>query len=242
MLKKMIFCFLFCSHLSIFSDDIALSRIIDLSKLTPSYNAYDDLDQEAYLLGFYAFNTAPDLASVFMYFKKKYNIDVGIETGTFYGSTTACLSLIFDQVHTIEISNYQYNAAKRRLQNLQNVECHLGSSEHVLQQILPTLIDNRIIFYLDAHWNAYWPLLDELETISKTHKDNCIIVIDDFKVPGRNDIAYDALGSDECSYEYIKEKLSKVYSGYTYHYLIPKNSFCRAKFIAIPNKWQNNNS
>jgi hypothetical protein len=32
--------------------------------------------------------------------------------------------------------------------------------------------------------------------------------------------------------------LKKVFSDYTVHYLIPKHLSSRAKFIAIPKKWQ----
>ena len=113
--------------------------------------------------------------------------------------------------------------AQQRLTSLSNISFHLGSSEKVLAQILPTLKDKFVLFYLDAHWNEYWPLLDELDAISKTHHHKCIVVVDDVKVPGRSDIPFDAYKGHECSFEYVKDKIEKLYDGYTMHYLIPSN-------------------
>jgi hypothetical protein len=183
------------------------------------------------------FNGAPEIGDFIQTLKNEYQIDVAIETGTYFGNTTRFLSSCFDEVHTIEISNEFYQKSAESLQDCKNVHCHLGSSEKVLHEKLPELKNKRILFYLDAHWNEFWPLLDELQEISQTHRDQCIIVIDDFKVPGRHDIFFDHYQSDECSYRYIKEKLDQIYSSYDYYYVIPKNLAARAKFVAIPKKW-----
>lgn len=190
---------------------------------------------DAWRYGYFAFNSAPEITPVFADLKHKYNISTAIETGTYYGSTTALFCSLFDEVHTIDsYEPYWHYSSARLAAEFQNVCCHLGSSEKVFSYLLPTFKDKFLLFYLDAHWESFWPLLDELEEISKTHKDNCIVVIDDFKVPNRPDIPYDSYGRHECSYEYIKEKLDKIYTNYTYYYLIPKSPNSRAKFIAIP--------
>ena len=124
--------------------------------------------------------------------------------------------------------------SKKKLKEFSNVECHLGSSQKVLSELLPFMKQERLLFYLDTHWGAHWPLLEELEEISKTHKDNCVIVIDDFKVPDRPDIPYDKYGSHECSLEYIKEKLAKLFSSYRVEFVIPKSVDSRAKVVLIP--------
>lgn len=189
------------------------------------------------LSGVYAFNKAPEIGVFLAYLKRLYQIDITFETGTYTGNTTAFLAICFEQVHTVEIDSEKYQKSKELLKFYPNVQCHLGSSEEILNEILPGLKDQPILFYLDAHWNEYWPLLDELRAISKTHRDNCIIVIDDFKVPHRNDIPYDHYGSHECSYEYIQSALNEVFTDYASYYLIPKNVFSAAKFIAIPKNW-----
>src|SRR5580693_5258798 len=124
--------------------------------------------------------------------QKRYNLNGAVETGTFFGATTIFFSLFFDEVYTIEGKEKFYNDSRERLKNHPNIRCCLGSSEQVLKNILPSLEDKRLLFYLDAHSYYleaeqggfhYWPLLEELEEISKTHKDNCIIVVDDCMVP-----------------------------------------------------------
>ena len=216
---------LVCSLL-IYAIPTKFSRNIDLGKLdTKEYTARSE------------FNSAPEIGTFIESLGRDYGIDVAIETGTCQGGTTRFLSSCFKDVHTVEISNEFFQNAKSQLKDCPNVQCHLGSSDQILHDILPALKEKRAIFYLDAHWNQYWPLLDELEEIGKTHKDNCIIVIDDFKVPGRKDIGYDRYDPHECCYRYIKQKLDHVFSSYDYYYVIPKNIASRAKFVAIPKQW-----
>ncbi len=120
-----------------------------------------------------------------------------------------------------------------------NIHCHFGSSPTFLRDILPSLSDQRVLFYLDAHWYTDWPLLNELKEIAKTHRDHCIIVIDDFKVPGRKDIPYDwHNGNEEYAYEYVKKSIDQVFSGYSVHYLVPRDVNSRGKFVAIPTNFR----
>jgi hypothetical protein len=186
------------------------------------------------------FNCALEMSTFFMYIKDEFQIETVIETGTFKGNTTAFLGSLFNTVHTIEIAPDFYTESLAFLQQYPNVCCHFGSSPVVLQQILPSLSNQRVLFYLDAHWLADWPLLDELKQISKTHRNNCIIVIDDFKVPGRSDVPYDTHGNNEYSFEYVKKSIDRIFTGYTIHYLIPRDVNSRAKFVAMPKKWSQN--
>ncbi len=201
------------------------------------------LNMEAWRLGFYAFNYAPELIPLFADLKKNFNIQCAVETGTFRGGTTVAFSLLFDEVYTIEINEDTYVDSKKRLDEFSNTQCLFGSSEKVISELLPSLQDKRTLFYLDAHWNAHWPLLLELEEIGKTHKDNCIVVIDDFKVPGRWDIGYDYYATsdkiNECSFEYIHSTLKNVFSAYSVYYIIPKNKVSRAKVVIVPQAWLN---
>jgi hypothetical protein len=183
------------------------------------------------------FNCASELSTFFAYVRDEYNIRTVVETGTFKGNTTAFFGSCFDTVHTIEIAPIFYEESSAYLKSFANVHCHFGSSPDVLNEILPSMSNEPVLFYLDAHWYEDWPLLNELAEISKTHKDNCIIVIDDFKVPGRKDIPYDTHGVNgiyEYSFEYVKNHLQEIFSEYTIHYLIPKHVQARAKFVAIP--------
>jgi len=217
-------CFFFVP-LSLSANEVEFPKYINLKKLP------HDLKKEC---GLSAFNSAPEIAIFITYLKNLYQMDVAVETGTFKGNTSAFLSFIFDEVHTIEISEKNFLEAEAFLEKHPNIHCHLGGSETVLQELLPTLEDKRVLFYLDAHWNEFWPLLDEIRAIGKTHRDHCIIVIDDFKVPGRKDIPYDAYKGHACSYLYIKKALDEVFSDYSYHYILPRDIDSHAKFVVIP--------
>lgn len=241
MLKKIITSTVLFGFASLFSStsELEIPQYVDFPTMKGINSTPKDKSIDLWNLGFSAFNNAPEIGAFVAYLKRNFSIDVAIETGTCSGSSTVFFSLLFNEVHTMEIVEEFYKGACTNLRFCNNVICHLGSSEKILAELLPSLKGKPILFYLDAHWQ-YWPLLDELEEISKTHRDNCIIIVDDFKVPGRKDIPYDSYNNHECSYEYIKDQLDKVYSEYTYHYVIPKNKHSRAKFVAIPKKWSKN--
>lgn len=180
---------------------------------------------------------------------KHLDIDIAVETGTSYGSTSLVLSDIVKQVYTVELKEDVYKETKEKLSRCKNINFYLGSSEKMLETIFHDIKkykDNSIInkilsivkdenekkeikqlipvdhifFYLDAHWYDYWPILDELEIISKHYKDRAIIVIDDFKVPNRDfGFTIDYNTGNVLDFKYIQDKIEKVYpNGYTYWY------------------------
>jgi hypothetical protein len=214
------------------------ASVVDYGTFQGSLRTYGHLEMDAWKLGYNAFNFASELTLFFAKLKRDHNITVAVETGTDTGGTTVALALLFDQVHTVEILEQTFASSQSHLKQFSNVKCHLGSSEAVLHRLLPTLKNQRTLFYLDAHWQQHWPLLHELEEISRTHRDNCIVVIDDFKVPDRPEIGYDYTAPHECSYEYVKAHLDKVFSAYTCVYLIPRSTESRAKFVVIPKAWR----
>lgn len=63
-----------------------------------------------------------------------------------------------------------------------------GSSEVVLDDVLNGGlgfdVSKSLVFYLDAHWDNYWPLKDELSVIKKYNLSDSKIIIHDFYVPG----------------------------------------------------------
>jgi hypothetical protein len=157
-----------------------------------------------------------------------------IETGTSGGATSKYLAAYYPnlKVYTSEIHEQTFLNAKTNFSTtilpddnyytlkinepVKNIVPLLGSSDKVLKLLLPTL-SGTSLFYLDAHWNDYWPLHDELIIISQYFKNNCIIVIDDFKVPNRP-FGYDSYKSEACSFEYIKPIMDKYFDKYIYYY------------------------
>ncbi len=195
------------------------------------------LADRAYELGYTAFNDSPEIGTFLTLLQKEYHLDTAVETGIFLGATTLYLSQHFDQVYAVEAFEQYHNAAKERLKSQPNIQFLLGRSEEVLKNLLPSLQDKRVLFYLDAHGYQSWPILDELEHISQTHHNNCIVVIDDFGIPG-TDIHGLHMGNAELNLDHIKERLHQLFTSYSIHYLVPKERSRAAKVVIIPKTWE----
>lgn len=104
-----------------------------------------------------------------------------------------------------------------------------GSSEVVLDDVLNGGlgfdVNKNILFYLDAHWEDYWPLLDELKTIKKYNLSDSKIIIHDFYVPGftkevindEGEEIYhwgcDRYGPIQLDFDYVKESIFSINPG-----------------------------
>ena len=127
--------------------------------------------------------------------KKRYNVEVFVETGTFYGDTIQWLKSKFTELHSIEIDKNLYEKADERFKFDKNVIIHHGASTEILKNILPK-INKSTLFWLDAHFpgadagtapydgepneDLRVPLYSEIQEIAKrktNFKD--VIIIDD---------------------------------------------------------------
>lgn len=123
-----------------------------------------------------------------------------IETGTNLGYGAYTWSMFFDEVHTVELSEHQYNKAKDVYGLVNNITFYNDTSDSFLAEILPTRTDQCIIF-LDAHGSGGdttfddrdgrfgSPILRELQMIKEhSTRNDHIILIDDLedcvKLPG----------------------------------------------------------
>lgn len=84
-----------------------------------------------------------------------------------------------------------------------------GSSPTVLKRVLAYPVHGTCCFYLDAHWQDYWPLLDELKEIAAAKIRHCVIIIHDCRVPGK-DFRWDSYGGQDLCYDYVKEALAAI--------------------------------
>lgn len=166
----------------------------------------------------------------------KYNINLIVETGTFLGGTTARLAELVDQVITTEIVKENYDKScefikskglsnKVTLVNLDSVEFLKGSQ-----------FKNDTLFFLDAHWWDACPLIDELICISN-QQIRPVIVIHDWKVPGRPDLGYDSYKGQDFTFEWIRESVESIYGvdGYSYHYNDKAEGAKRGVIYIYPN-------
>jgi hypothetical protein len=76
-----------------------------------------------------------------------------LETGTFYGDTTAVLAKRSPSVVTLEPMFELYEAASARLKHLSNVEVINASSETAFASTV-TRLGDRVNFWLDGHYSS----------------------------------------------------------------------------------------
>lgn len=144
---------------------------------------------------------------------KEYGIKTIIETGTYKGDTTLVLADMVENVITVELSDTYFNENKERFSGIKNIHAVEGNSVDLLKSINPT---NALVF-LDAHWNDYCPLLDELKAISNwTEKP--VIVIHDFKVPDHPELGFDSYNGQDYDFGFIAVELLSIYGFNFSHY------------------------
>jgi len=106
-----------------------------------------------------------------------------VETGTFEGDGARTLSRLFPQVVSVELSDTNFERARRTLRRFRNIELILGDS----RQALPTLPspDVPTLYFLDGHWSegpagqdAQCPVMDELAALRGGHPNDCVIIDD----------------------------------------------------------------
>jgi len=179
-----------------------------------------------------AFNGQISKQQIFQRIISEYKLAAVIETGTYTGLTTYYMSeqLPDTSIHTIELDRFSYLAAKARLECSANVTLYNDSSETAIKDVIRNLCplnDSTIFWYLDAHWNPYCPLVDELLFISQLSCRN-IIMIDDFLVADDLGYGYDSYEADDgskmtLSLDYIIERNCQL-GKLRYYYPLIKSS------------------
>jgi predicted O-methyltransferase YrrM len=153
-------------------------------------------------------------------FVNQFGVNLIVETGTYRGATTKRLAE-FTPVWTVEImkENYDYSFELFKAEKSKNITPIFGNSVQFLRKWLPEFTDKSILFFLDAHWQDYVPLIDELKVIAE-NDITPVIVIHDFKVPGRPDLGFDSYKGQDYTFEWIKPQLDDIYGvdGYLYAY------------------------
>ena len=117
-----------------------------------------------------------------------------IETGTYLGTTTDLFASVPRvHVHTVEANPWSYGYCRVRFLRQPNITLIWGDSRAALEKLSRRALSAPVFLYLDAHWNADLPLEGELEIIFRNWPD-AVVMIDDFKVEGDDDYAFDDYG------------------------------------------------
>lgn len=120
-----------------------------------------------------------------------------VETGTYRGASTEWFASFRIPVYSCEASSHNYGFSRARLRAVDGVNLAQGDSRAALRDFLTKplaeQLDEPILFYLDAHWNADLPLAEEIDLIFNTCS-RAAVLIDDFQVPGDPGYGYDDYG------------------------------------------------
>lgn len=119
-------------------------------------------------------------------FRRKNNIKVLIETGTYFGDTINELKNDFEKIYTIEIDQDLYKSARKRFGNSKNIKLYYGDSAVLLPKIL-VKVNQPAIIMLDAHFSGgvtgkaenNTPIEKELKFIKRYKELSHIVFIDD---------------------------------------------------------------
>ena len=137
---------------------------------------------------------------------EKCRIEQIIETGTFRGQTTEWFAQFNLPVFSAEIQPRLASFAQRRMAAQKNVQIKNIDSISALQQwcVQTEIVSRRTLFYLDAHWEEFLPLRDELDIIASKFSQ-WLTIVDDFKVPFDDGYNFDDYGPGRVlDLEYLK--------------------------------------
>lgn len=139
-------------------------------------------------------------------FVRDYGMVNFVETGVDKASTAITAAKICEKYIGIEIKADSCDLARRRFaeNNINNAQIIQGNSPVVLLSLMHQIDVSKTIFFLDAHWGTYWPLLDEIDTISR---GKGIIIFHDMVVPGYPELGFDSYGNQPLDYAYVKPAL-----------------------------------
>jgi hypothetical protein len=154
----------------------------------------------------------PELLQITLDLSKKFNLTTFFETGTYHGLSSKIISKYFDKIITIENNKNFYNISLDNLKDINNCILIHGNSSEIMEQELKKE-DNSIFFFLDAHWEDYWPILDELKIIKEKNLKP-VIAIHDFYVPSENGNArfgFDSYQGQPLDFNYIESSIKNIY-------------------------------
>lgn len=165
------------------------------------------------------FHGDKNLLNLTMYIANK--CEIFIETGSNVGSTLAYVARCHPAMRCLscEPDRSAFEQAKKNTSSYINVELFEGTSQQFIQHLSAQeqeIFLQSCFFWLDAHGYGFeWPLKKELEFITSRFSKGYVL-IDDFKVPGREYFIYDEYEGQVCSYDYVKEALDsrKTYQLY----------------------------
>lgn len=149
--------------------------------------------------------------------------EVFVETGSNLGNTAVYVARRRPAlpVFSCDPGPEAFAIASERAANLPNADIRKRPSPEFLNDLLredPAIARRVTLFYLDAHgYGFHWPLWDEAALATRRWR-SAFMLVDDCKVEGRPEFAFDVRGDLECSLASIAPELAP---GRTYQVLQP---------------------
>jgi hypothetical protein len=150
-----------------------------------------------------------------------------VETGTGTGDSSAFVARHAPKpVLTCDVNPHQLDIARRSLPS--RVLVYEMSSEKFVAAV-KRQVGDLPLFFLDAHWQDYWPLLDELRAIG-SYYERAVVIVHDFQVLGNDAFGYCVGGGGEvgvtrsepgegvCNLEYIAPVLAETGQAYRLYF------------------------
>lgn len=132
-----------------------------------------------------------------------------VETGIDKGGSTMLFSEMAQHVIGIDNDPNKVSLVEQSLRErgITNVSILTMNSPDALKSLVDrnTINASETLFLLDAHWQAYWPLKDEIRAIPRGEG---VLVMHDARVPGCPNLGVDEYDGQELSYEYLKDVLT----------------------------------
>ena len=166
------------------------------------------------------FNGDTFIEQEFISLRDRFGIKTAVETGTCLGHTTLFLAKHFEKVYTVEINKEFLELARPKFIQHPNITSIGGNSPDVISGLS---LDDKTLFFLDAHWQKSCPLIDELKEIA-IKKIKPVIAIHDFFVPGEP-LGFDTWNGQAFKLEWLKPYIDAIYpEGFMYYYNSDKES------------------
>ena len=157
-------------------------------------------------------------------FRKKFNYDILIETGTFQGDMVETQRKNFKEIYSIELSEKLFNECKMRFSRFNHINLLQGDSSDVLPVIMKKN-SSPAIFWLDGHYSGgitakgtkSCPIYEELNAVFSNGLNHVLLIDDARDFNGLND--YPALNELEIfickfkpSYSFeVKDNIIRAY-------------------------------
>jgi len=146
-------------------------------------------------------------------YSERFNLDILVETGTYYGDMVEAMRGVFSHIYSIELSHELYEKAKKRFKGEKQIELIWGDSGVEMEKIMGKL-DQPALFWLDGHYSAGetarsdkdTPIYEELSHILNAKDRDNVVIIDDAHLFGE-DPAYP--GKEEL-FAFIKARMPEA--------------------------------